>query len=452
MKVATGSITSAVQKMYESYPYPHYPLLLPLRWQDGYIGSSLLSSLIRGDRRRTSADREVLVIGSGDVLPYILRHIEPRSHRLTCIDLSQSSINRARFRLLLNSKKTTYQTIDVDNFLKENEKTFHHMDCYGVLMCLPNPSQTLRLMAKRLSPNGTIRMMVYNQKARKWIFHIQRCFNLLGLDIYNPLDLKEAKEIILMMKNHSPSLHFKLNLMGPKTISINARFIDTFFHKREIQVGIREWLEYIKDAGLKPYALYDRYGELDDLKNPLSHMPSINELEERAEDGRFENNLELFLCHQKITKTIPRRPPMKNRWQYMIQTMRSPPSKWFNHEETKNLSYFTKQNLWNKHNRLLFGLTNDNVDHIASKIGTNSIKRLLRIGAILPQQIACPKERERFNQPISETMEKRIWPQGINFHTCEPMIQRIRSVLILRNRYSPRLHSQILERLNKSQE
>ena len=441
-------LSFAVKGMYEAFPYPHYPLFLSLKWQDGYLGSSLFARRLLGAPLKTSS--EVLVIGAGEVLPYILRKMEPQRHHLTCIDLSEKSLKRARVRLLWEVKKTSYKAICVDQYLKVGCQLFDHMDCYGVLMCLANPSKTLDLMARRLSPSGTIRLMVYNKQARRWIYQIQKAFSLMGLDIYHIEDLEAAQRLLAMMANASTALSQKFALMGPYTFKVKARLVDTFFHKREAQTSIKEWFDAFDRAHLRPYALYDRYDELDDLCNPLAVMPSREQLIERAEDLRFENNLEVYLCHKETAADKKEQKKVFHRGQFLRMLRRSPPTSWFQSEETKSISYLLRQKIYWHHCSYTAG-GEHKVDRIIDKIGDKAAMRLFRRGAFFDGQVESKEMKRWLRKPLVEKMAPRVWGDGVNFHLDEKIRKEVTGVLAGRKRFSEKTLFQVLERLNRSQ-
>src|SRR5690606_17931340 len=104
------------------------------------------------------------------------------THRLLCVDLSAKSLRRARLRLTTDFRPTEFVRSDINDFLRQQAAVtgpFHHIDIYGVLHHLDNPSETIRLLGTHLSTNGTIRVMVYNTHARSWLHSLQQVMRLL---------------------------------------------------------------------------------------------------------------------------------------------------------------------------------------------------------------------------------------------------------------------------------
>lgn len=398
----------AVRRMYEAFPYPHYPLIGKPRWQDGYLASSKFAGRLFEDLLGREAaingpvgpflrhPRTILVAGAGEALPYVLRKIEPRQHRLLCVDLSRRSLRRARFRLGPLPYRTDLVHADINTYLRQQASVtgpFNHIDAYGVLHHLPNPSETLRSLANHLSSNGTIRIMVYNSSARHWIHEIQTAFRLMKLDPYRSADRDFARTLLRSLCAHSPALKFKIDCLGKKTLQNDARLVDTFFHVREARLSISRWFEVIDEARLVPFALVDRYGELDDLPNPLWQMPSQTELVERSLDRRYENNFEVYLRKKFLQESPARRiwvDTSSNRWDFIRQFIKQPPSMWFSFPETAGIKRLDRQRLWYYYLRHVSNTSTEPADRFIKTLPEPAIARLCRVGAILPRQIKDP--------------------------------------------------------------
>ncbi len=101
-KLFTNPLVNAVAALYESFPYPNYSLLAKPLWQDGYLGSSVFIGQLYEDlflvpaaiKTEPQQEKSILSVGSGEILPYILRKIEPAQHRLFCVDISKRSLLR----------------------------------------------------------------------------------------------------------------------------------------------------------------------------------------------------------------------------------------------------------------------------------------------------------------------------------------------------------------------
>ena len=162
----------------------------------------------------------------------------------------------------------------------------------------------------------------------------------------------------------------------------DTRFADTFLHPWEARLSIQQYYDLIGSSRLKPVALFDRYGELDDLKNPLWHMPTATELTERADDLRFENNLEIWLTHEQA-RPVDQMHVGKIPWNLRTKM---PPVRWFEAEETRTLSLSTKMTLWHGWLATIFGHHHREAHGLIARLPRTTAQRLARLGAILPAQ------------------------------------------------------------------
>ncbi len=394
-----------VQALYERHPYPHYPLWAKPLWADGYLGSSLFAGqLILGTAPDLKKPRNFLSIGSGEILPYILRQWEPPSTHLHCVDLSQRSLSRAKFRTAFLGRQVSYTRGDINHILRQalfGKMVVDQAEAYGVLHHIPSFKTTLELVRDRLSPSGILRIMVYNRHARDWIWDISRAFAQLGLHFNSDRDVVLARDLLKKLALVSPRLSLRLSQMGRLSLENNTRFADTFLHPWESRASINTWFATIKSAGLKPMALYDRYGELDDLPNPLWQCPTAEQLTARARDLRFENNLELWLMRDdyQADKMVNVRPtgltgprPVSNiPWRLRLAR---PPQKFNYFDETKKLSFAKKWILWQEFLRAIHLSAGPQVGHppvpeakilkVIEDMAPNTRSRLGRIGLILP--------------------------------------------------------------------
>ena len=459
----SANIHEAVGRMYDQFPYPRYPLFVRLRWQEGYSGSSRFAASLFRDATGTPAALDqcqgrgtspILVAGSGETLPYILRKLEPAGHRLHCVDLSSKNLRRARIRLLANLKPVDFIHDDIDHFLHKQRQEYHHIDIYGVLHHLANPALTLKEIGKSLHSRGTMRLMVYNSEARNWIFQLQRAFALCGLDPYLKSDRKRARQYLAEMQREVPALRYRLGLLGAGIFNNPSRLVDTFFHEREARIPMDRWLSMIQEAGLHVMGMMDRYGELDDLENPLWAPPSSAELSRRARAGMFRHNLELFLHkarpEQGEQHSTPVDTDLWSRGQKVRQQLKLPPLGWFDFPETCPLPFQTRLRLWHHHIGEVSSGDGD-TDDLVRSLPTAAAARLARIGAILPGQIRDPDLRRNLCRPlVPEPGEPAPVPPAVSLHGRR-LVKMVEEDLERKGRYSHRRLTTVLERLHRAQ-
>jgi SAM-dependent methyltransferase len=420
-------LVDTVKRFYSRFPYPNYPLFAKPAWQDGYLTHSqfarcLAQDLSLGVARATSErspwaiygkalpfHREVLIAGSGEILPFVMRRWERRDHRVVAIDLSARSLRRARFRLLLSSlKPSEFVNQDLDHYLETSlaMATLDHVEAYGVLHHMANPSKTLKRLFRTLKPGGTLRLMVYNSISRQWIFHLQRLFADLGVDVFAPEDVKRAIELLKSLVEKMPELGHKMRGMMPNIFHNPVRFADTFLHVREARLSPGSWQESASAAGFQSMGLFDRYGELDDLPNPLWHTPDLKQIGIRAQSGKFDNNLELFLIKPK--GVIPGGGGQSLSIPGSLLCKR-PPRIWFQFHETKCISHLERRLIWHAHLKWLYQSRLSH-DRALTGLAPSAVKRLARLGALFPGQCQVLGLKVIADQPFSEDVESDNLP------------------------------------------
>lgn len=405
-----------VLTLYDKHPYPNYPLYAGIKWADAHYSSVHFSAMLRThslasqwsinlQKPKPHDQKHILIVGCGDTMPYILRHLEPAHHKIYALDLSRHSLDRARLRLWRTFKSVTFIENDLIQFTKTSSVRFDHIDCYGVLHHTANPLQAIKLISGLLKPYATLRLMVYNSHARKWIHHISRAFSLLGLSVFRKPDISNAIRILELISKPNPIMNDRLYGSGIlKTIHI-PRIADTFFHPREARLDLLSYLHALEINNLRINGLWDRYGELDDLKNPLWTPPSAASLSERALDLRYENNLELFCHKQHGPQPEDFSIPALKASHYLKLITKEPPRHWFSFDETRNLSWQTKYLIWKMHLNTLYNGQSKYLDQLLDTLGIRTLQRLARTGAILPIQAMSSKLRESLLEPIHSSME-----------------------------------------------
>src|SRR5690349_678251 len=169
----TTADKQAIRAQYEAWPYPSVPLLASLPsthpWE--------LHAAWLWDRAGSGPAPErprIWVTGCGTFQPYVFGLANPRAG-IVATDVSGRSLQVARTRCRLRRMRhVAFGLADLDDPASWPEGTFDVIECYGVLMNLPDPGRALRQLGERLSERGVLRLMVYPQFSRARIFQIQR--------------------------------------------------------------------------------------------------------------------------------------------------------------------------------------------------------------------------------------------------------------------------------------
>lgn len=408
----TADISARVKAQYEAFPYPNYNLLVPLRSQEAYASHSLFAARVLEQhghepviRRNDSA--RILLAGCGDVFPYMSTFWEPRRHRLVAVDLSASSLRRARLRCLPRLRTLDWRQGNLEDPSFTLPGGLSHIDSYGVLHHMANPALVLRSFERHLLPGGTARIMVYNRDARNWIHHLQRAFAILGLSAFRREDLDRGRKLLELLAAVSPVLRERFAPMRAGAFVNASRFVDTFLHAREARLDLAFWLRAIENSGLLAIGVYDRYAELDDLPNPLLEVPGLPAWQERIHDRRFENNFELYLA--KPGPSGPRMDRASTRSLPSPQYLNSPPASWFAYAETRSIPWVTRRRIWWRFLSGLCGRKGGSADAWAGRLNTQALQRLGRIGVFLPDDFHSHELRELLRRPLHDSMEPPVY-------------------------------------------
>jgi len=427
-EVAILSINQAVQGMYEAFPYPDYSLFIPLRWQEAYASGSLfaqrLLQLKQGQSSQAMGRPRILIAGCGDVQTAIISRWEPRAHRLVGVDLSRPSLRKAQLRSWLLLRPMDFRNLNLEDSAADLGHSYFHIDAYGMLHHLANPARGLTTLSQALMPGGTMRIMVYNSRARQWMFQISRVFALLGLSAYEPKDLRQAAQLLKLFARTLPALQERIDAMQG-IIQEPARLVDAFFHEREARLSLDYWLKAIQAAGLSMMGLMDRYAELDDLPNPLLQIPTQNQLQARIDDLRFENNLEFYLSKPQPQSagalTFPA--PLNLR-------RRLPPLAWQRYAETRSLGKLDLWQLWQTFLTYNFQGRSNYLDRWALRLNPQALQRLSRLGALFPDQFQSRELKKLLIAPMQTFMEAPALKTALPLKEVPQLQRQLEHILI----------------------
>ncbi len=452
-----SQINQALRNQYEAFSASRFSLRSIIKWQDGYKSSSHFAARLYEDLtgsihaiHREKPFREkpkVLLAGCGELQPFVVRKLENPGHKLYCVDVSRTSLYRARFRLAPGFGKTTFIRSDINEYLGHCNQEFDHIDISGLLPYLVNPAHTIRLMAQRVKPGGTIRLRVHNTESRNWIHQIRRVFHLMELTPFVKRDLLLAKSILKTFLGFSPHLNERLDAMQPSPLSSDARFVNTFFTVYESRLDFEWWYQQFSDAGLRVYALNDQFGELDHLPNPMWLPPSVEQLSALSQNGLFSGDLDLYLCHLNCEQSpAVDHKRSKSLWPIPPMAWRSAPSEWADFLETGHLPSITRSFLWFKYLTHVYQRKEASIQGIFARMSRPCLQRLARVGAILPKQLQNSQMRRILSQPmascstpITDIQTQDIWES--------PLADRIEQILAEKGLLEDRRYNVIMKRL-----
>jgi SAM-dependent methyltransferase len=268
-------MSNPVQEHYQSYPYPHYPLIASVRRCDTYA-LNLEAIWARFNRALPPPEaKKILIAGCGTFAPYPWAVANP-DVPITALDLSERSLRRAHWHCILHGRRNVvYRCGDLSDQAIIDGK-FGLIDSFGVLHHLDDPLAGLKALEGRLVPGGILRVMLYSRYARREEESIRRAFRLLGIDSPG-----SARRLLRKAAAGSRLANFLAASDEPATVSGLA---DALLHPRVHTYRIDELLEMIAQSGLELLMFAHR----DALEEPLEEIERLRTLEkDRLSPGNF---------------------------------------------------------------------------------------------------------------------------------------------------------------------
>ena len=292
----------AVRRHYETHPYPHYPLLASVRRADTYaLNLEALWGYANGCRPPLQYQR-ILVAGCGSFSPYPFAVANPGCE-ITALDLSRSSLRRARLHCLLHGcLNVTSQAGDLNDPVIA-PGPFGLVDAYGVLHHLGDPLAGLQALTERLAPGGILRVMLYSHSARRGIEAARRAVRRLGVR-----DVKGVRCLRGQLGGTS-RLGQRLRESGAD-MDFTAGLADAFLHPQVQTFTVRGLQALLDESGLE-ILLASHPGAL------LEPAREISRLAQAEADGKLVHNFILYLVRKgqgasrlgEPTKTLLRTNP-----------------------------------------------------------------------------------------------------------------------------------------------
>ena len=273
----------AVRRHYETHPYPHYPLLASVCRPDTYaLNLDALWGYAHGCLPPPQY-RRILVAGCGSFAPYPFAVANPAC-RIMALDLSRSSLRRARLHCLLHGcLNVTMQAGDLNDQAMA-PGPFGLIDAYGVLHHLGDPLAGLHALNARLAPGGILRVMLYSHAARRGIEAARRALRRLGV--------RDVKDVRCLRDRLADSSRLGRRLREPGADSaFTAGLADAFLHPRVQTFTVPALQRLLDESGLE-ILLAGHPGAL------LEPAREISRLARAEADGELTHNFILYLVRK----------------------------------------------------------------------------------------------------------------------------------------------------------
>jgi len=326
--------TAAVQRLYDTYPFPPEPLLDEpppgYNWRWNWLTAYNFCTGQKPQRQ----DIRILDAGCGTgVGTEYLVHLNPQAS-VVGIDLSAGALSVAEERCRRSgANRAEFHHLSLYD-AQQLDGEFELINCVGVLHHLPDPIRGIKSLAAKLAPGGLMHIFVYGELGRWEIQLMQKAIALLqgnqqgdyrdGVQLGRQLfaALPETNRIVKREKE-------RWSLENHR----DANFADMYVHPQEIDYNVETLFELIDASGLEFIGFSNPgYWQLDRLvgKNP-ELIERSQQLSDRQQYRLIElldpevSHYEFFLGRPPLLKAdwssddallaaIPERSPCMNGW------------------------------------------------------------------------------------------------------------------------------------------
>lgn len=245
-------ISAAVERLYDTYPFPPEPLLdqpppgynWRWTWPAAY-------SFCTGRRPQHDAIR-ILDAGCGTgVGTEYLVHLNPQAH-VVGVDLSLGALNVAKERCQRSGATRVefhHQSLyDLTTLSGE----FELINCVGVLHHLPDPIAGIQSLASKLAPGGLLHIFVYGELGRWEIKLMQQAIALLqGEHRGNyPDGVAVGRQIFATLPENNRLVQREKQRWSLEN-QRDECFADMYVHPQEIDYTINTLFQLIDASGLE---------------------------------------------------------------------------------------------------------------------------------------------------------------------------------------------------------
>lgn len=246
-------ITSAVQRLYDTYPFPPEALLDEpppgYNWRWNWPVAHAFCTGRKPDR----PNARILDAGCGTgVGTEYLVHLNPEA-RVTGIDLSSGALSVARERCERSGGGDRVEFHHLSLYdVGQLEGEFDLINCVGVLHHLPDPIAGIRALAPKLAPGGIMHVFVYGELGRWEVRLMQQAIALLQGDKRGDYTdgVALGRRVFEVLPEHNRLVKREKERWSLENRR-DANFADMYLHPQEIDYNIETLFELIEASGLE---------------------------------------------------------------------------------------------------------------------------------------------------------------------------------------------------------
>lgn len=289
----------AVQKLYNTYPFPPEPLLdqPPPGYNWRWNWTAAHNFCLGMPPRRQ--DIRILDAGCGTgVGTEYLIHLNPQAEILG-VDISDQALAIAQERCERSGVKAQHQApvnfkqLRLEEAATEIPGTFDYINCVGVLHHLPDPMAGIRALAPKLAPGGLMHIFVYGELGRWEIQLMQEAIALLQGDRRG--DYTDGVEVGRSLFAHLPEHNRLVQREKERWSMENQRdecFADMYVHPQEKDYNIYSLFELIEESGLEFLGFSNP--QVWDLQRLIPRAPHLIQRAETLSDRQRYRLIELL--------------------------------------------------------------------------------------------------------------------------------------------------------------
>ena len=274
------TVSAAVAKLYNTYPFPPEALLDEpppgYNWRWNWLAAHNFCT----GQKPQKQDIRILDAGCGTgVGTEYLVHLNPQAS-VVGIDLSTGALAVAKERCQRSGANRVefhhLSLFDVEQLTGE----FDLINCVGVLHHTPDPIRGIQALAKKLAPGGLMHIFVYGELGRWEIQLMQKAIALIQGDKKGDYrdGVQVGRQIFASLPENNRIVKYDKQRWSLENHK-DENFADMYVHPQEIDYNIETLFELIDASGLEFIGFSNP--SFWDLERLLGKAP---ELVERAKD------------------------------------------------------------------------------------------------------------------------------------------------------------------------
>src|SRR4028119_1046881 len=285
--------TAAVQRLYDTYPFPPEPLLDEpppgYNWRWNWLTAYNFCTGQKPQRQ----DIRILDAGCGTgVGTEYLVHLNPQAS-VVGIDLSAGALSVAKERCQRSgANRVEFHHLSLYDAEKLDGE-FELINCVGVLHHLPDPIRGIQSLAPKLAPGGLMHIFVYAELGRWEIQLMQKAIALLqGNQRGDYTDgVQVGRQIFASLPENNRLVKREKERWSMENHR-DANFADMYVHPQEIDYNIETLFELIDASGLDFVGFSNpKYWQLERL---LGNNPELMERAKGLSDRERYQVIELL--------------------------------------------------------------------------------------------------------------------------------------------------------------